>query len=238
MRRLLLQVLALTFATCVLPATAQATPSSFVAMLSDPYDWIGGGGQRLYYPGNATIAIHGNAGDLTVSVSGGALGDSYSMEFAAARGQSLRPGRYVDAQRAPFRDAGRPGIDISGDGRGCNRITGLFEVKDIGSDSRGAVNRLWLLYEQHCEGYRSALFGEIKLGEPPAADPALVMPLTLRWPASDVGRTSTVVPVTIVANGAPVTVTSASVVGSNPPDFAIRSDECSGRTLNVGASCQ
>src|SRR5438093_4376488 len=106
MRRLLLPLLALALAMGVLPATAQATPSSFVAMLSDPYDWIGGGAQRLYYPGNASITIQGTAADLTVNVSGGTLGDSYGMEFAAARGQNLRPGRYVDAQRAPFRDAG------------------------------------------------------------------------------------------------------------------------------------
>ena len=206
-------------------------------MFSDG-DWVGGGAQRLFTPRTGTVSLRGTASYLTVSVSGGTLGDSYTMDFAAPPGQGLRRGVYVGAQRAPFREAGRPGIDIGGDGRGCNTITGQFEVRDIRTNRVGAVTRIWILYEQHCEGGRSALYGEVRVGEPASPDPLLVAPTTVRWPASDLGRPSTVVPVTLMAVDAPVRVTGISIVGSNPRDFAVRSNECSGRTLAVGASCQ
>jgi hypothetical protein len=237
LRRALL-ALTLAFAVCgFVPAQAAASPTSFVTMFSDPGDWIGGGTQRLFDPSDASMSVIGTPADVSVDVSGGTLGDYYTLEFAAAPGHSLAPGVYVDAQRAPFREAGHPGIDIYGSGRGCNTISGLFEVRDIGVNGAGNVNRLWLVYEQHCEGANAALFGEVRLGEPPSADPALTAPRTVRWPASDAGRASTVVPVTLHAFDGPVTVTGTSLVGANPSDFGIRADECTGKTL-LGSSCE
>jgi PASTA domain len=220
-----------------LPAPASASDSSFAVMFSDPGDYIGGGTQRLFRTGNASITLSGSPGYVEVSVSGGTSGDYYWMDFAAPPGWALSPGYYTHAQRAPFREAGRPGIDIFGSGRGCNEIDGLFQVKDI-AWSGTTLTRLWILYEQHCEGGSAALFGEVRVGEPPATDPALLAPLTIRWPASDVGRASTTVPATLVALDSPVTISSASVVGANPGDYVIRADDCSGHTIPVGGSCQ
>jgi hypothetical protein len=222
----------------VLATPAQASPTAFVVMLSDPGDWIGGGAQRVFHPGNAAATLRGNAGYLTVEVSGGTFGDYYDLDFAAPPGQLLVPGVYVGAQRAPFREAGRPGIDIGGSGRGCNQIEGRFEVKDIGVDANGAVNRFWVIYEQHCEGGSAALYGEVRLGQAPSTDPALVMPTTVRWPPSDVGRNSTVVPVTLAAFDAPVTVTGVGIVGAGAADFLVREDDCNGQTVPVGGSCE
>jgi hypothetical protein len=201
-------------------------------MFSD--HWVGGGGQRLFDSANVSISLSATAGYAEVGVSGGTSGDYYTLEFAAPPGQTLAPGVYVGAQRAPFREAARPGIDIYASGRSA---TSLFEVLDVGVDGSGNVTRLWLIYEQHCEGGRPALFGEGRVGEPPSTDPALVAPRTVRWPASDVGRASTVVPVTLHALDAPVAVTGASLTGSNASDFRIREDDCTGQSL-VGSSCQ
>ena len=219
------------------PALASASPGTFVVMLSDGHDWIGGGEPRLFHPGNGSISITGNAGYLTVHVAGGTQGDSYAMEFAAPDGETLHQGLYLNAQRATFRGAGRPGIDIHGSGRGCNQIAGMFEVKDIAVEA-GTVTRFWALYEQHCEGDRPALFGEVRFGEPLSGDPALVAPQTIRWPAGDAGFSSTVVPAWVTAVDDSVTLTGASIVGAAASSFTIRSDECSGRTLQVGESCQ
>lgn len=103
---------------------------------------IGGGQERLFHSGNASITVSGGPAYVTVSVAGGTSGDSYDFDFAAPPGQQLAPGVYVGAQRAPFREAGRPGIDISGSGRGCNTIEGSFEVKEITVGSSGFVERL------------------------------------------------------------------------------------------------
>jgi hypothetical protein len=124
MRRAFAAVLAATALAVVLPAPASASDSSFATMFSDPGDWIGGGTQRLFRTGNASITLSGSPGYVEVYVSGGTSGDYYWMDFAAPPGLTLSPGYYTHAQRAPFREAGRPGIDISGSGRGCNEIEG------------------------------------------------------------------------------------------------------------------
>src|SRR4051795_3045191 len=89
-----------------LPVFAHAAQVDEVVMFSDPGDYIGGGGVRIYTPANGTVTVSGSTADLTVAVSGGTNGDSYSMEFAAPFGQSLAPSVYDRAQRAPFREAG------------------------------------------------------------------------------------------------------------------------------------
>src|SRR4051795_3211834 len=171
-RKFLFALVAASACSLAAPAIAAAAPSAVGTLFSDSGDWIGGGSQRLFQPSNSQITIGGSAASLTVSVSGGTAGDYYDMDFAAPPGQTLVPGYYTHAQRAPFREAGHPGIDISGSGRGCNEDSGLFEVRDI-AFSGSTLTRLWIIYEQHCEGGTAALFGEVRVGEPPTSDPAL-----------------------------------------------------------------
>ena len=218
-------------------ASASAAEATSVVMLSDSGDYIGGGESRFFHPGNGSVTVGGNAGFMTVSVSGGTRGDSFSLNFAAPPGQSLSPGVYERAQRAVFREAGRPGIDVSGAGRGCNTIGGRFEIKDFATNAAGAVTRAWIVYEQHCEGGTPALFGEVRIGVPIPDGPTDPAPSILRWPGIDVGRGGTVVPVTVLATSG-TKLTSASVVGADAGAFPIRLDECSGVTLVAGASCQ
>jgi len=219
-------------------AVSATAPSSVVVMFSDAGDYIGGGVPREFDSGNGQISVSGTSSYLTVDVGGGSAGDSFGMDFAAPPGDVLVTGGiYTAAQRAPFRTAGHPGIDISGDGRGCNTDSGLFEVRDIATNAGGGISKLWIVYEQHCEGGRAALWGEVKLGEDASGTP-LVAPGIVRWPASDVGASGSVVPVTVKALGGPVTIGVAQLAGSNASDYVIRSDECSGRSLAVGGSCQ
>jgi hypothetical protein len=220
----------------VLPSAAHAASVDVVTMFSDG-EWVGGGVQRVYTPANGQIAVSGSTSDLSVSVSGGAFGDAYSLEFAAPPGQTLVPGVYDKAQRAPFREAGRPGIDISGDGRGCNTVSGRFEVKDFAVTPAGYLQRLWIVYEHHCEGGTPALFGEVRLGVTGAGGPVADAPSLLRWPLLDLGGGGTAVPVTVMATG-PATIGSVSIAGAHPADFPKRLDECSGRTLAAGGVCE
>src|SRR4051812_1615575 len=193
-------------------------------MYSDSGDYIGGGSPRIWTPQDGSVAVRGDAGYLTVSVSGGASGDSFGFDFAAPPGQKLQPGIYDRAQRAPFRSAGRPGIDISGDGRGCNEDAGRFEVRDIAANPDGTVARLWIVYEQHCEGGGPATWGEVRIAEPVADGPLLASPSIVRWPVADLGHPRTVVPVTLGAAGA-TSVASIAVAGADPGDFQVRADE-------------
>nr|MDQ3936064.1 hypothetical protein [Actinomycetota bacterium] len=237
LRGALLLTIATVALLVALPAHASAATANSVVMLSDSGDYIGGGQHRLYHEGNATITVGGSTEYLTVNVSGGNFGDYFTMDFAAPAGQVLAPGVYDKAQRAPFREAGRPGIDISGDGRGCNTIEGRFEVKEFAVTPEGELDRLWIVYEQHCEGGTAALFGEVRLGVPSGDGNTYPAPAVVRWPLNELGGAGTASPVTFLATG-PAQLGTATLAGSNPGDFTIRLDECSGRTLAAGGQCE
>ena len=74
----------------------------------------------------------------------------------------LAVGVYPNAQRWPFEAAGHPGFDLSGDGRGCNTLTGNFTVLDASFDytfSPAKVISFAIEFEQHCEGWPPFLTG-------------------------------------------------------------------------------
>jgi hypothetical protein len=104
-------------------------------------------------------------GGISLSLSGGTSGAGWSMVIDPPIGSRFKEGYYSRAQRAEFRTAGHPGLDITGDGRGCNTVSGSFEVRKL-VVSNSTITQLDLLYEQHCEGGPAALFGEIQIGQP------------------------------------------------------------------------
>jgi hypothetical protein len=219
----------------LVPGIASAAALHHVSMFSDHDEYVGAGGQRFYTPATGQIAVRGTPGDLTVSVSGGTFGDAFTLEFAAPRGEQLRPGVYGDAQRAPVRDAGRPGLDVNGWGRSCFGVNGRFEVKDLAL-SGGVVQRLWIVYEHHCERHVAASFGEVRLGEPGPAGRVGVAPSIVRWPLGDLDHAGEPVPVHVrVADAA--TLGSVSIGGADHDDFEIGVDECSGHSLPKGSQC-
>ena len=59
---------------------------------------------------------------------------------------------------------------MSGNGRGCNTLTGSFTIKQI-SFSRvdGSLDRLLATFEQHCEGATPALGGSWSTAPPPTS---------------------------------------------------------------------
>ncbi len=197
-------------------------------MVSESGDYIGGGSSLLWYSGRDSVSVGGWSSVVNVGVSGG--GGSYSLTFAAPSGQALKPGVYNGAQRYPFADAGRPSMDISGEGRGCNVISGRFTVLDIAPD----LNRLWIVYEQHCEGGLSALFGEVRINEPRDSN-LLVAPSRIAWPAAYPGVAVRPVPVNLVNTGATnVAIESVSVVAGGA-DFSVLGNTCS--SIRPGERC-
>src|SRR4051812_49849921 len=91
-----------------LPAAAHAATATAVSMLSDHGDYIGQGQPRFFYPGNGSVTLSGNAGGVTVNVSGGTAGGYYTMEVAAPSRPKPAPGFFTRGPRAAVRQAGRP----------------------------------------------------------------------------------------------------------------------------------
>ena len=239
--RVFLGTLALLGVLCLTPSVSGAatTPPSVVShvtMFSDPGDYIGGGASRYFVAGTDAVSMSGDASSLAVDVSGGPYGDYYTLTFAAAPGQTLHPGLYTNAQRTPFRQAGHPGIDIYGTGRGCNTVGGRFDVKDIATTRKGEVTRLWLTYEQHCENGLPALFGEVQIALP--ATDIVAVPDHVWWPDTALGATGTTEPLRFLNRGtSTVAVASASLAGVGSDSFTVGSDGCTGNSFGPGAGC-
>ncbi len=243
MRRCVI-VVSLAISSLVAPVapreSASASPyaDNFVTMVGHRGDWISQGVSRFFHPGNAAIgASWGNRRNtVAVGVNGGQYGEDFRFEFTAPAGEPLKVGDYEGAQRAAFAELGRPGIDISGEHRGCNEIAGRFTVKDIALDPRGRVARLWIVYQQNCEKTGPPLIGEIRYGMPGDGGDLAIGPASVRWPRLPAGGVAAVVPVRAVnTSSSSTSVSSVNLAGADEID--IRLDECSGRTLVSNESC-
>jgi hypothetical protein len=148
------------------PAADAAKPVTSVTMVSEPGDWVGAGVTQVFHPGNAVITAFSGQRGVHVRIAREHAGADISMDFSPPPGRPLEPGLYRDAECAAFGPGTRPGLEVWGDGRACNEVAGEFEIKDIARGADGTIERLWLRYEQHCEGGDPALFGEVRIDMP------------------------------------------------------------------------
>jgi len=118
--------------------------------------------------GTFTPTLNAASDILQIHIAPGAQtqGLWWDTEFATRRlMQPLTTQVYRDAERYPFESPGRPGITISGDGRGCNRILGHFQLHTL-ETSGTTVRRVLATFEQHCEAGTSVLRGCIAYEAP------------------------------------------------------------------------
>jgi hypothetical protein len=221
-------------AAVTLPPGSIAVPSSgtFLYMNSEPGDYIGQGIEQLYTSDDSTIrgSFSQDGGGFFASVIQGNYDHWWYVDIAAAPGEPLVEGSYTGALRYPFND-GAPGLSVSGDGRGCNTLTGQFDVNQISRASTGELLVFDATFEQHCEGADPALFGRIRIENPPP--PPDVTPPTLNLPGD----------ITVEATDASGTNVSYSVTASDDrdPNPTVTCTPSSGSFFPVGTttvSCQ
>ena len=135
----------------------QAYPLSY-RFISDVGDYIGQGVTKSYTNSTTVFTFLGNREGAHFDVSG--RRDWWNISLAAPVGQELAVGTYTGAVR--FADAASPGLNVSGNGRGCNQITGSFTIRDMAHNAEGEMTALWATFEQHCEGGAPALRGTIR----------------------------------------------------------------------------
>ncbi|GAA2162547.1 hypothetical protein GCM10009845_14450 [Pedococcus bigeumensis] len=174
-------------------------------------DYIGQGASASYVPTTATLTARGTAGYASISVDSPSTEQWWTLDVAAAPGETLQVGTYTGAVRAPFRGAGQPGLSFSGTGRGCNALTGDFTVNSIGTDAAGTVTSLDVTFRQYCDGASAAMSGRARFHTAPA-DPRAVSTTALSGSATSDGSvtlTATVQGGTAVPTG-PVTFREGS----------------------------
>jgi len=62
---------------------------------------------------------------------------NWDVSMGPAPGATLAPGTYESAGR--FSAPGRPHLDVSGEGRGCDVVNGRFTVHEVSFDSDGGL---------------------------------------------------------------------------------------------------
>jgi len=166
------------------------------------------------------VTATGTVDALTVATSGA---HAFTAVIAAPTGQHLAVQRYSVSR---FGDAADAGLDVSGDGRGCNATTGTLEIHELTTDAgTGQLTAFAATFTQSCDG------GPANVGE-------------LRWNSSvpfeafhgvRLDQTSAVHTVTYTAP-APTTVASTNLLGDTSA-FEVTSDTCTGAVLDTGQSC-
>lgn len=132
--------------------------ATFVSLVSEPGDYIGQGRTYLFTPEQGgPITVSGTINGVVAFSAGG-----FSYRFQAPLGRRLEVGVYEGATRYPFNLLSEPGLSVSGNGRGCNQLTGRFEILEAVYAPGGGVQNFAVDFEQHCEGGPKALFGVIR----------------------------------------------------------------------------
>lgn len=118
-------------------------------------------GIQLITASDATFGVSsiGNGGvRIDVDPEDRALGLWWDARFEPPEGFELREQVYLNATRYPFNSGTEAGMAVTGDGRGCNRIEGSFEVHTLRRDpSSDEFLEVLISFEQFCEGSASSV---------------------------------------------------------------------------------
>lgn len=139
-----------------------ATPATgnFFYLDSEPGDFIGQGQTWLYTAGNSTFDSGTLASEFIVGVQ--SAGKSWGAHFDHMSSiPRLQPGYYPDVQRLQLHNPTRGGMDVSGDSRGCNTLSGWFVIDSV-TYTGTTVTAIDVRFEQHCENVSPALHGRIR----------------------------------------------------------------------------
>jgi hypothetical protein len=157
-------------------ANAQSVTSGSFSFSGDQGDYISGGGSYNYSTtANDSLNVTSDGDHIQVGVTG-VNGDWWSLDLAAPSDQTLAPGlvpgTYSGTTRYPFQALTVPGLDLSGNGRGCNTLIGSFTIQNVVFGPYNYVQELDATFEQHCEGGAPALRGQVHIANAPPPSPS------------------------------------------------------------------
>jgi hypothetical protein len=178
-----------------------------------------GAGSRTYVGADVVVT------PAAESVTFGTAAGTWSATLSAPTGGRLAVGTYSTGR---FADSGVAGLDLSGEGRGCNAQAGEVVIHEISRDAgTGAISSLAATYSTKCETTMPANVGELRYGSTVDYE---------RFGRLGLGKDSALRTVTVTATDA-TPFGSASITGQDPTSFRIAKDGCSDTTLAAGASC-
>ncbi|MET3133259.1 hypothetical protein AAKU55_003549 [Oxalobacteraceae bacterium GrIS 1.11] len=167
---------------------AALATTATVYLKSDPGSYIGGaiGAPAVTWTHGVDGIFSGgpNYGDYHRGVSINYNdGNYWTFDFAAPSynaatntngGQLLQVGLYNNAQRFPFNSPTKAGMDVSGNGRGDNTLSGWFRVLEIGYGANGDLSRFAVDFRQFDENSHQSgpsLYGSLRFNSNIAINP-------------------------------------------------------------------
>lgn len=161
-----IRIVLILFGLFIFGARAQAQVTS-LTLSGDPGDYIVGNQFLFFTPADGPFIAQQNFDQgASFSFNTPTFSHFWHLDFAAANNQFLTVGTYTGAARFPFQASSQPGLSVYGDGRGCNTLTGSFQVLEV-SYGAGTINSFDAIFEQHCEGLVPASRGEIRYNAHP-----------------------------------------------------------------------
>lgn len=149
-------------------ATAAASRSgttvpSFLSLDSDPSEFISAGRPYDYTSANTTLTVTAVDNRLHLEVAGA---EQWTADFLIpGSGTTLEAGSWSGLTRYPLQTAGRGALDFRGEGRGCNTLTGSFDIESV-TYTAGTLSSVTLAFVQYCEGQSRALRGRLRWSAP------------------------------------------------------------------------
>lgn len=191
----------------------------------DAGDYITGGRSYAFTPANAQIVVRGTRSGLGANITG-PDGNWWYASIAPSSGDILVAGdTFTGAHRNAFRGTS-PGLDVSGEGRGCNTLTGSFTVNEARWFEDGTVRSADVDFEQHCDDRDPAARGSLRWRSGDTTTPAV-------WMRASSSPTALPVPPATVT-GVPATPTTAT--GPAPTDPAEPTTTTTGSGTTGGGS--
>jgi PEP-CTERM motif len=170
------KIVAIAFAIASQVSYANLADTAVVYLRGEPGSWVSGG---IGAP-EATW-VHGVHGifDASTNFSQGISiryqGDnSWNFDFAAPSydpetntnvGQPLEVQFYANATRWPFNSPTRPGLNVSGAGRGNNQLSGWFNVLEVEYGTGGSITSFAVDFRQYDENLTQtgpSLYGSLR----------------------------------------------------------------------------
>lgn len=157
------RLLAIIFSFLITMSWASLSYAETILVLdSEPGDSVGQGQQQTFTLADGDFtAIRNFANGVSITFQGSGF-TFWTLDFAAPRNAELIAGPYENATRLAFQSSTKPGLDVSGDGRGCNMLTGRFDVLEVVYGSNEEIVKFAANFEQHCEGATPALLGSMR----------------------------------------------------------------------------
>lgn len=144
------------------PATFVPPAGNYVYLVSDAGDFIGAGATQLLTSDSAPFNVYnatiGPGVQMYVGDWSGRFGPTTSLT-------QLQPGYYGGVVRYSADNPIKASMDWSGNGRGCDTVTGWFVVDKV-TYTMNDVTALDLRFEQHCDAATPALRGVIHWVKP------------------------------------------------------------------------